>query len=103
MGLRFHIDRVVFGGPLWPADFGGPVGPFSLLALVSSFYRWSFVPSGFVSLCPCGPGRPLDLCLLSPFLFSAGPYWPHRPSHVCFLLFRGLPHCGLAGLGGWSL
>ena len=84
VGLQFHIDRVVFGGPLWPAEFGGPVGPFSLLARVSSFYWWSFVPSGSVSLCQCGPGRPLDLCLLSPFLFSAGPYW--APSALSCLL-----------------
>ena len=43
VGLQFHIDRVVFGGPLWPAEFGGPVGPFSLLAWVSSL---------LVVLCP---------------------------------------------------
>ena len=84
VGLRFPIDRVVSGGPLWPADSGGPVHPFSLLARVLSFNRWFFVPPGSVSLCPCGPGRPLDLCLLSPFLFSAGPYW--APSALSSLL-----------------
>ena len=52
VGLRFPIDRVVSGGLLWPADSSGPIRPFSLLARVSSFYRWSFIPPGSVSLCP---------------------------------------------------
>ena len=103
VGLRFPFDRVVSGGPLWPANSGGPVGPLSLLARVSSFYRWSFVPLGSVSLCLCGPGRPLDLCLLSPFLFSAGPYWAPSARSCLLSSFLVFPHCWLAGLGGWSL
>ena len=75
---------------MWPASSGGPVGPLSLLARVSSFYRWSFVSAGSVSLCP--------------FLFSAGPYWALSTRSCLLYSFRWpFSPSGLAGLGGWSL
>ena len=105
MDLRFFFDPGCLGRPLWSADSGGPVGPSSLFSRVSSFYWWSFGPTGYVSLFPGGPDRPLGSCFLRLCLLDGPIFGPVGPLMFALLFSVAFPLCGLACLGGsplWS-
>ena len=103
--LRFFFNPGCLGRPLWPADYGGPVGPSSLFSRVSSFYWWSFGPTGYVSLFPGGPGRPLGPCFLRLCLLDGPIFGPVGPLMFALSFSVAFPLCGLTCLGGspfWS-